>query len=90
VMPGAAAKDAVRRAEQLREAALRLRIVHRGDSLGAVTISLGVAAYPEHAAVSDALLRASDGALYRAKREGRDRVVISDAVPPPPTESAAP
>jgi diguanylate cyclase (GGDEF)-like protein/PAS domain S-box-containing protein len=89
VMPGAAAKDAVRRAEELREAAHRLRIVHRGVSLGAVSISLGVAAYPEHASTADALLRASDGALYRAKREGRDRVVVSDAVPPPPPASTA-
>lgn len=87
VMPGAAAKDALRRAEELREAAHRLRIVHRGVSLGALSISLGVAAFPEHATVSDALLRAADSALYRAKREGRDRVVVSDAVPPPPPES---
>jgi diguanylate cyclase (GGDEF)-like protein/PAS domain S-box-containing protein len=87
VMPGAAAKDALRRAEELREAAHRLRIVHRGVSLGALSISLGVAAFPEHASVSDALLRAADSALYRAKREGRDRVVVSDAVPPPPPES---
>jgi len=89
VMPGAAAKDALRRAEELREAAHRLRIVHRGVSLGAVSISLGVAAYPEHASAPDALLHASDSALYRAKREGRDRVVVSDAIAPPPAESAA-
>ena len=87
VMPGAAAKDALRRAEELREAAHRLRIVHRGVSLGAVSISLGVAAFPEHAAATDVLLRAADSALYRAKREGRDRVVVSDAMPPPPPES---
>ncbi|HKZ04958.1 MAG TPA: diguanylate cyclase [Methylomirabilota bacterium] len=87
VMPGAAAKDALRRAEELREAAQRLRIVHRGVSLGALSISLGVAAFPEHATVADALLRAADSALYRAKREGRDRVVVSDAVPPPPPDS---
>ena len=87
VMPGAAAKDALRRAEELREAAHRLRIVHRGVSLGPVSISLGVAAYPDHASVSDALLHAADAALYRAKREGRDRVIISDTVPPPPSES---
>jgi diguanylate cyclase (GGDEF)-like protein len=87
VMPGAAAKDALRRAEELREAAHRLRIVHRGVSLGALSISLGVAAFPEHAAATDALLRAADSALYRAKREGRDRVVVSDAMPPPPPES---
>ena len=87
VMPGAAAKDALRRAEELRDAAHRLRIVHRGVSLGALSISLGVAAFPEHATAADAILRAADSALYRAKREGRDRVVVSDAVPPLPPES---
>jgi diguanylate cyclase (GGDEF)-like protein/PAS domain S-box-containing protein len=87
VMPGAAAKDALRRAEELREATHRLRIVHRGVSLGALSISLGVAAFPEHAVAADALLRAADSALYRAKREGRDRVMVSDAAPPPPPES---
>src|SRR5262249_18103946 len=87
-LPGAAAKDAIRRAEDLREAARRLRIVHRGVSLGAVSISLGVAAYPEHGSAADGLLRAADSALYRAKREGRDRVVIADAVPPPPPDSS--
>ena len=88
VLPGAAAKDALRRAEDLREAARRLRIVHRGVSLGAVSISLGVAAYPEHGSAADGLLRAADGALYRAKREGRDRVIPADAVPPSPPDSA--
>ena len=88
VLPGAAAKDAVRRAEDLREAAHRLRIVHRGAPLGPVTVSLGVAAYPEHAATGDALLHAADVALYRAKREGRDRVVVSESLPPAPPESA--
>jgi diguanylate cyclase (GGDEF)-like protein len=88
VMPGAAAKDAVRRAEDLREAAHRLRIVHRGVPLGPVTISLGVAAFPEHAGTGEALLHAADVALYRAKREGRDRVVVSESLPPAPPESA--
>jgi diguanylate cyclase (GGDEF)-like protein/PAS domain S-box-containing protein len=88
VMPGAAAKDALRRAEELREATHRLRIVHRGVSLGALSISLGVAAFPEHAVAADALLRAADSALYRAKREGRDRVMVSDAAPPPESPTA--
>ena len=55
-----------------------------------MSISLGVAAYPEHAVVADALLRASDSALYRAKREGRDRVIVSDVMPPPSPESPTP
>ena len=44
-----------------------------------VTLSAGVAAFPEHGTVAEALLRAADRALYRAKAEGRDRVVTADA-----------
>ena len=42
-----------------------------------VTVSVGVATYPEHAGSAGELLRAADRALYRAKREGRDRVVAA-------------
>ena len=51
---------------------------HRGVSLGMVTISIGVAAFPENAQEIDQLLKAADEALYKAKQTGRDRVVTSD------------
>src|SRR5205085_10322131 len=41
---------------------------------GKVTISLGVATYPNHAATSAELRTIADRALYCAKREGRNRV----------------
>jgi diguanylate cyclase (GGDEF)-like protein len=47
------------------------------EDVGTVTISLGVAACPSHAQAERALYTASDAALYRAKREGRDRTMIS-------------
>ena len=40
-----------------------------------VTASFGVCAYTEELGTADALIRAADTALYRAKRDGRDRVV---------------
>ncbi len=43
-----------------------------------MTLSLGVAAFPQHGAAADALLRAADTALYRAKAAGRDRVMVAD------------
>ena len=42
-----------------------------------VTCSLGVATYPEHAGVPDALVAAADESLYEAKHGGRNRVVVA-------------
>jgi diguanylate cyclase (GGDEF)-like protein len=73
VLPGADAEAAMAVAERLRLAVAEadldgLRMDER------ITVSLGVvAAGPEYD--SEALLKRADGALYRAKREGRDRAI---------------
>lgn len=41
-----------------------------------VTISVGVAIYPEHGLTGEGLVAAADQGLYQAKRQGRNRVVI--------------
>jgi diguanylate cyclase (GGDEF)-like protein len=41
------------------------------------TMSVGVAAYPEHGTSVEQLILAADSAMYRAKAAGRDRVVIA-------------
>jgi GGDEF domain-containing protein len=46
-----------------------------GHSLAPVTLSLGVAVFPESGFTSTGILRAVDAALYRAKQNGRGRVV---------------
>ncbi len=61
-------------AERIREAVHAHRIKAYDASL-AVTISLGVAAFPDDAAQVDELMDKADWALYRAKRSGRNRVV---------------
>ena len=53
-----------------------LRVRHGGFQLQ-FTVSLGVASYPEHGKTPDDLTRYADQALYRAKAEGRNRVVAS-------------
>jgi diguanylate cyclase (GGDEF)-like protein len=43
-----------------------------------VTISIGMATFPEDATAKDDLIRAADAALYRAKQTGRNRTCTSD------------
>ena len=74
MMPGATLKVARQRAEELRAAIAALRLRHSQVDLPAVSLSCGVAAFPEHGVSADALLRAADQALYRAKEAGRNRV----------------
>jgi diguanylate cyclase (GGDEF)-like protein len=42
-----------------------------------VTVSIGVAAFPDHAGSVDALVEVADQALYEAKAGGKNRVVIA-------------
>jgi diguanylate cyclase (GGDEF)-like protein len=69
----------LRRAE---ERAAKLRVAIKAARPGGfpgllVTASIGVAAFPEHGAGLDELIRRADAALYAAKRSGRDRVVCA-------------
>jgi two-component system cell cycle response regulator len=45
---------------------------------GEVTISLGVALYPQDGRTAEHLLRTADEALYRAKHAGRNQVVLAE------------
>ncbi|MFZ5995872.1 MAG: diguanylate cyclase [Nitrospirota bacterium] len=76
ILPETPLEIARQRAEQLRRNIKDLTIHHRGQTLGPVTLSLGVAVFPLHGDNGEALLRAADAALYRAKAEGRDKVVV--------------
>ena len=66
-----------KRAEQLREGIKHLHLKYRHEPLGQITLSLGVASFPEHGMTGQAVIREADAALYRAKREGRDAVRLA-------------
>ena len=76
VLPDCEVGEAVVIAERLRLA------VADADVAEPVTVSVGVAAFPEHAVDAERLLQAADEALYASKRDGRDRVST-----PQPTET---
>jgi diguanylate cyclase (GGDEF)-like protein len=73
VLPDASLDTALRRADEIRETVKGLRVAAHGHRLGAITVSIGLAALPDHGLDREALLAAADTALYRAKRAGRDR-----------------
>jgi diguanylate cyclase (GGDEF)-like protein len=79
IMPDASLEAAHQRAVLLQQEAKKLRVQDAGQSLDGITLSLGVAIYPEHGRSIDSVLRAADAALYRAKQEGRDRVVVAES-----------
>lgn len=77
VLPEADREAAARRAEDIRIAISRVSVPHLHETVGAITVSLGVSTFPIHARTPQELLRLADAALYRAKAEGRDRVVTA-------------
>jgi diguanylate cyclase (GGDEF)-like protein len=81
VLPQTDAIGAAQLAERMREAVEELN-VPRVDGAGhlAVTASFGVAAIPSNAADKESLIAAADAALYRAKRGGKNRVEVAEAV----------
>lgn len=79
ILPGTSIAGAQAVAERLRSGIFRLAIPNPSSKYDYVTISIGVAT-GDAASVSDLafLLRASDEALYRAKRAGRNRIEAVD------------
>jgi diguanylate cyclase (GGDEF)-like protein len=63
--------------ERLREAMRQLEVKSGAQVLPPVTISLGLALFPDHGKTSGELLHAADLALYEAKHSGRDRLVVA-------------
>lgn len=78
ILPDASLQVTLRRAKQIGRLAHWSHIQLDGQSLPAVTLSLGVAVCPKHGETSTAILRAADAALYRAKYMGRNRVCMAE------------
>ncbi len=75
VLPECSLDDARRRCEQLLGQMRDNPFQFGRDTVGPVTVSLGLVAFPADADSVEALLRSADSALYRAKQTGRDRIV---------------
>ena len=77
ILPTGSVEVAQARGERLRAKMREMNITHQGRSLGMVTISVGVAAFPQHGTSPKELMASADAALYEAKRRGRDQVVVA-------------
>lgn len=78
VLPNANLEQAQQRADALRRRVAEMSVKRDDIALDSVTVSMGVATYPQHGKTGRKLLRAADRALYRAKEEGRNRVIMAD------------
>jgi diguanylate cyclase (GGDEF)-like protein/PAS domain S-box-containing protein len=80
ILPEASLENTRQRAEELRKRVneqLRIKLRRKWCK---ITISAGVAVFPEHGSSAGEVLKAADVALYRAKAEGRDRVAAAAKV----------
>ena len=78
ILPEASQEITQLRAENMLQDIKKIRVQFEDQTLEPVTLSLGIAGFPEHGETIDTLIGAVDRALYRAKRDGRDRVTVAD------------
>ena len=75
LLPDTDVESALRMAERVRAAIAEMSLLGTDVT---VTVSVGVAGYPDHASTPDRLARLADAALYLAKRQGRNRVELAE------------
>lgn len=83
LLPEIGSASALKVAEKLRKAILS--VLFAGEEKlpeKHLTISIGVAAFPEHGESAEDILKNADKALYRAKEAGRNRVLVAEKAAP--------
>lgn len=77
ILPETDLEAGLARAEDIRAHTSQLKVRHRGQLLGPVSVSIGLAVQPLHGSDPETLVHAADQALYRAKQGGRNRVEVA-------------
>jgi len=77
LLPGVSEAGTGSRADEIRSKVKEQDITYEGRPLAKISVSAGVSAFPKHGTTPGQLIAAADGALYAAKKAGRDRVEIA-------------
>jgi diguanylate cyclase (GGDEF)-like protein len=75
ILPDTTAELALQKAEVLRKS-LSDKVMNFEDKQFQITLSIGIAVFPEHGENNDLILSRADAALYSAKESGRNKVVL--------------
>jgi diguanylate cyclase (GGDEF)-like protein len=77
-LPGACREIAEQRATDIRQSVKRLGLHYDERDMGIIIISIGISVYPDLGETPAELMKKADQALYQAKENGRDRVVVAE------------
>jgi len=77
LLPDTDLDNATGKAEELRRAIQSVAVRYGERNLPRITISLGVATYPEHGLTPQELMKSADNALYDAKARGRNQTCVA-------------
>ena len=78
LLPEASLEDTANRAELFRMGGKNIRVLFGGHHLKTMTLSIGVAAFPQHGESVEELVEAVGKALAQARAKGRDQVVVAE------------
>jgi|GEM_PF-3168050 len=77
ILPETEIEEACQLAERLRSNTEYITAHYNGQALGTITVSIGVAAFPDHGDAWQAVLKSADDAMYEAKKAGKNRIAIA-------------
>jgi diguanylate cyclase (GGDEF)-like protein/PAS domain S-box-containing protein len=80
ILPDCSSQMSILRANDLREKVRHLNLEHDGRQIGPVTISGGLATFPDHDPTGKELLKIADRCLYESKARGRNVVSAPTAL----------
>ncbi len=82
VLPNSGKDDSFRRAGDLCKQVKRLVFQYEGREVGPISVSIGVAQYPDDGQNVQQMLRLADKAMYLAKSRGRNQAYLASNLPP--------